>query len=212
MEAGVLLSPSVLPFVWCVIAMLLLGCESLLYVPRSHSKHAACTIHVTGTTGRVSQMFYLPGAPATPATAGCLYLPVPSFPKWSLAPESQPACLLLSEEISFYCKNSVLFNSIMVAEIRRNNETVFRMLGLYFLIWCPSSLSCVLLLFRFLGHAFSQKSPVWWFVSSGGKSTQLSYLSKSKYTLIENDSSKSESRPVNYYLSKGLKVFGLKYA
>ena len=43
------------------------------------------------------------------------------------------------------------------------------------------------------------------------KSTQLSYLSKSKDTLIENHSSKSESHPVNYYLSKSLKVFGLKY-
>jgi hypothetical protein len=31
--------------------------------------------------------------------------------------------------------------------------------------------------------------------SSGGKSTKSSYLSKSKYTLIENDSSKSESQP-----------------
>jgi hypothetical protein len=42
----------------------------------------------------------------------------------------------------------------------------------------------------------------------GGKSTQLSYLSKSKYTLVENDSSKSESHPVKYYLSKSQKVFG----
>ena len=33
---------------------------------------------------------------------------------------------------------------------------------------------------------------------SGGKSTQLSCLSKSKDTLIENDSSKSESHPVKY--------------
>ena len=33
-------------------------------------------------------------------------------------------------------------------------------------------------------------------MSSGGKSTQLSYLSKNKDTLIENDSSKSESHPV----------------
>ena len=45
----------------------------------------------------------------------------------------------------------------------------------------------------------------------GGKSTQLSYLSKSKDTLlIENDSSKSEIHPVKYYLSKSLKVFGFK--
>ena len=35
---------------------------------------------------------------------------------------------------------------------------------------------------------------------SGGKSTKLSDLSKSKDTLIENDS--SESHPVKYYLSK----------
>ena len=40
--------------------------------------------------------------------------------------------------------------------------------------------------------------------ASGGKSTQLPYLSKSKDTLIENDSSKSESHPVKYYLSKSL--------
>ena len=45
----------------------------------------------------------------------------------------------------------------------------------------------------------------------GGKSTQLSHLSKSKDTLTENDSSKSESHPVKYYLSKSLKVFGFKY-
>ena len=36
-------------------------------------------------------------------------------------------------------------------------------------------------------------------------------LSKSKDTLIENASSKSESHPVKYYLSKSLKVFGFKY-
>jgi hypothetical protein len=43
-----------------------------------------------------------------------------------------------------------------------------------------------------------------------GKSTRLSYLSKSKDTLfIENDS--SESPPVKYYLSKSLKVFDFKY-
>ena len=47
--------------------------------------------------------------------------------------------------------------------------------------------------------------------SSGGKSTQLSYLSKSKDTFIENYSRKSESHPVKYYLSKSLKVFGFKY-
>ena len=44
-------------------------------------------------------------------------------------------------------------------------------------------------------------------LSSGGKSAQLSYLSKSKDTLTENDSSKSESHPVKYYLSKSQKVF-----
>ena len=43
------------------------------------------------------------------------------------------------------------------------------------------------------------------------KSIQLSYLSKSKDTFIENDSSKSESHPEIYYLSKSLKVFGFKY-
>jgi hypothetical protein len=37
-------------------------------------------------------------------------------------------------------------------------------------------------------------------IFTGVKSTQLSYLSKSKDTLIENDS--SESHPVKYYLSK----------
>ena len=46
---------------------------------------------------------------------------------------------------------------------------------------------------------------------SGAKSIQLSYLSKSKDTLIENDSSKSERHPVNYDFSKSLKVFGFKY-
>jgi hypothetical protein len=44
----------------------------------------------------------------------------------------------------------------------------------------------------------------WW------KSTQLSYLSKSKDTIIENDSSKGESRLVKFYLSKSLKVLFLK--
>ena len=44
----------------------------------------------------------------------------------------------------------------------------------------------------------------------GGKGTQ-SYLGKSKDTIIEYDSSKSESHPVKYYLSKSLKVFGFKY-
>ena len=72
-------------------------------------------------------------------------------------------------------------------------------------------------------------------VSSGGQSTQLSYLSRSidtviesysskneshpvKYylsrsidTVIESYSSKNESHPVKYYLSKILKVFGFKY-
>ena len=49
--------------------------------------------------------------------------------------------------------------------------------------------------------------------SSCGKSTQLSYLRKSKDTLlIETDSNKSESHPVKLYLSKSLKVFGLKYS
>jgi hypothetical protein len=38
-----------------------------------------------------------------------------------------------------------------------------------------------------------------------------SYLSESRDNFMENDSSKSESHPVNYYLSKSLKVFGLKY-
>jgi hypothetical protein len=38
----------------------------------------------------------------------------------------------------------------------------------------------------------------------------LSYLSKSKDTLIENDSSKSECPPVKYYLSKSFNVFGFK--
>ena len=48
---------------------------------------------------------------------------------------------------------------------------------------------------------------------SGGKSTQLQYLSKMyiKDTLIESDSSKSKSQPVKFDLSKSLKVFGLKY-
>ena len=45
---------------------------------------------------------------------------------------------------------------------------------------------------------------------SGGKSTQLSYLSKSLDTLIEPYSSKSESYRVKYYLSKSLKVVGSK--
>jgi hypothetical protein len=47
--------------------------------------------------------------------------------------------------------------------------------------------------------------------ASGGKRTQLSYLSKSKDALIENYSSKSESHPVKYYLSESLKVYGFKY-
>ena len=46
-------------------------------------------------------------------------------------------------------------------------------------------------------------------LSSGGKSIQLSYLSNNKETLIENDSRKSESHSVKFYLSKSLKVFGL---
>ena len=46
---------------------------------------------------------------------------------------------------------------------------------------------------------------------SGGKSTQLSCLSKSKDTLLENDSNKSESQPVKRCLIKCLKVFGFKY-
>jgi hypothetical protein len=33
----------------------------------------------------------------------------------------------------------------------------------------------------------------------------------SKDNLIQNDSSKSESHPVKYYLSKSLKMFGFKY-
>uniref|UniRef100_A0A8C7MJJ3 Polypyrimidine tract binding protein 2b n=1 Tax=Oncorhynchus kisutch TaxID=8019 RepID=A0A8C7MJJ3_ONCKI len=39
--------------------------------------------------------------------------------------------------------------------------------------------------------------------SGGGKSTQLSYFSRSKDTLIENDLSKSGSHPVIYYLTNG---------
>ena len=39
-------------------------------------------------------------------------------------------------------------------------------------------------------------------MGDSGKSTQLSYLSKSKDTLIENDLSKSESHPVKYYMIK----------
>ena len=39
-------------------------------------------------------------------------------------------------------------------------------------------------------------------VDSGRKSTQMSHLSKSKDTLIENDSSKSKSHPVKCYSSK----------
>ena len=46
---------------------------------------------------------------------------------------------------------------------------------------------------------------------SGGKSTQLSYWSKSKDILIENDSSKSESQPVKCYVSKSLIFGGFKY-
>jgi hypothetical protein len=45
--------------------------------------------------------------------------------------------------------------------------------------------------------------------TSGGKSTEKSYLSKSEDTLTENDSSKSESYPVKYYLSKSLNVSDL---
>jgi hypothetical protein len=36
------------------------------------------------------------------------------------------------------------------------------------------------------------------------------YLKLTKDTLKENDSSKSESHPVKYYLSKSLNVFGFK--
>ena len=43
---------------------------------------------------------------------------------------------------------------------------------------------------------------------SGGKSAQLSYLSRSKDTLKENDTGKSESHPEKQYLSKSQKVFG----
>ena len=39
----------------------------------------------------------------------------------------------------------------------------------------------------------------------------MSYLSKSKVTLVENDSNKSESQPIKYDLSKSIKVFGFKY-
>jgi hypothetical protein len=48
-------------------------------------------------------------------------------------------------------------------------------------------------------------------VCSSGKSTQLTYLSKCKDTFIEICSSKSESCPEKYYLSKSLKVFCFKY-
>jgi hypothetical protein len=48
-------------------------------------------------------------------------------------------------------------------------------------------------------------------MTSDGKSTRLSHLSKSEDNLIENYSSKSESHPVKYYLRKGLKVFDFKY-
>ena len=48
------------------------------------------------------------------------------------------------------------------------------------------------------------------YVCSGGESTQLSYLRKSKDSLIENESSKSESQPVKYYLSKSIEVSGFK--
>ena len=46
---------------------------------------------------------------------------------------------------------------------------------------------------------FLNEVPIWELPEqsgSSGKSTQLSYLSKSKYTLIENVLSKSESHPV----------------
>ena len=57
------------------------------------------------------------------------------------------------------------------------------------------------------GHARKDKGDNGNIISSGGKSTQLSYLSKSKDTLlIENYSSKSGSHPVKYYLSKSLQV------
>jgi hypothetical protein len=48
-------------------------------------------------------------------------------------------------------------------------------------------------------------------LSRGGKSTQLSSLSKCKDSLIEDASSKSKSHPVKFYLSKSLNIFGLKY-
>ena len=48
-------------------------------------------------------------------------------------------------------------------------------------------------------------------ILSGVKITQLSYFSKSKDTVIENDSSKSETHPVKSHLSKCLKEFGFKY-
>ncbi len=41
------------------------------------------------------------------------------------------------------------------------------------------------------------------------KSTQKPYLSKSKDTLLENDFGKSESRLLEYNLSKSLKVAGI---
>jgi hypothetical protein len=59
---------------------------------------------------------------------------------------------------------------------------------------------------------FSHTEGVWEWVdgTSAVKSTLFSYLSKSKDTLIENDSNKSN--PVKYYLSKSKKVFGFEYS
>jgi hypothetical protein len=66
--------------------------------------------------------------------------------------------------------------------------------------------------FSRMGYCSSQLHWVPPLSASDGKRTQLSYLGKSKDTLIENDSSKSESHPGKYYLNKSLKVFGFKYS
>ncbi|CDQ61750.1 unnamed protein product [Oncorhynchus mykiss] len=44
-------------------------------------------------------------------------------------------------------------------------------------------------------------------IVSGAKSTQFSYLSKSKDNLVKNDSSKSVSHHVKYYVSKNFVLF-----
>ena len=49
---------------------------------------------------------------------------------------------------------------------------------------------------------------------SGGKSNQVTnfYLTKCNNTLTENDSSKCESHPVKYYLSKSLELFAFEFS